>query len=263
MTFKMTDILDVNGSGTVDINSFFELFRLADMHTNYNLSASLSSTLSPVNASSSTPVLTPQSSVQSSRKTSLPPLMSPLLTPSSHLQSVSPYLSKQESMHSSQGQGIGLGQDETQTQTQTQTQTVQRFSPAVPLGENVRSRSLTNVSSNPSPKVRSASLLSPIVNIDFSSLRHVRTRSLSVQQQTVISAEGEAVFVLSRNSLDTSNHGNSRKDSLDGSNHGLSGKLNSLDYSFHGNENLPDDLPEEEEISKKSPKPTKIRKFFP
>ena len=261
MTFKMTDILDVNGSGTVDINSFFELFRLADMHTNYNLSASLSSTLSPVNASSSTPVLTPQSSVQSSRKTSLPPLMSPLLTPSSHLQSVSPYLSKQESMHSSQGQGIGLGQDETQTQTQTQT--VQRFSPAVPLGENVRSRSLTNVSSNPSPKVRSASLLSPIVNIDFSSLRHVRTRSLSVQQQTVISAEGEAVFVLSRNSLDTSNHGNSRKNSLDGSNHGLSGKLNSLDYSFHGNENLPDDLPEEEEISKKSPKPTKIRKYFP
>ena len=100
------------------------------------------------------------------------------------------------------------------------------------------------------------------MNVDFPSLRHARARSLSVQQQTVISAEGEAVFVLARNSLDTSNHGNSRKDPLDGSNHGYNGKTNSLDYSFHGNDNLPDDLPEGEEISKKSPKPSKIGRFF-
>ena len=241
----------------MDINSFFELFRLADMHTNYNLSASLSSTLSPVNPVPITPVLTPQAS----RKSSLPPLLSPINTSTPHLVSASPYPSKQDSLHSSQGlaQGQRQGQEETQTQTHG---AVQRFSPAVPLGENSRSRSLSNIGSNPSPKVRSASLLSPIVNVDFSSLRHARPRSLSVQQQTVISAEGEAVFVLARNSLDTSNHGNSRKDSLDGSNHGYNGRVNSLDYSFHGNDNLPDDLPEDEEISKKNPKPSNIGRFF-
>lgn len=73
-----------------------------------------------------------------------------------------------------------------------------------------------------------------------------------MQQQTVISAEGEAAIVLRNhgngNILDSSIHEKGRKNSLDNSNHGYTAAglcvgQNTLDYSFHGND-LPDDLPD-------------------
>ena len=79
-----------------------------------------------------------------------------------------------------------------------------------------------------------------------------RLRSLSTQQLNVISAEGEAAIVLRNHGnggiLDSGIHEKSRKNSLDNSNHGynvsgLGVGINTLDYSFHGND-LPDDLPD-------------------
>ena len=78
-----------------------------------------------------------------------------------------------------------------------------------------------------------------------------RVRSLSTQQQTVISAEGEAALVLQsvrHNSLESAvNH--PRKNSLDNSSHGffmpaINDRKNNLDYSFHGSEQL-DDAPDD------------------
>lgn len=77
-----------------------------------------------------------------------------------------------------------------------------------------------------------------------------------MQQQTVISAEGEAALVLRSHGIlgngigsqiDRPNH-DSRKNSLDNSNHGfaaigLPSDKKTLDYSFHGIE-LPDDVPD-------------------
>ena len=78
-----------------------------------------------------------------------------------------------------------------------------------------------------------------------------RVRSLSTQQQTVISAEGEAALVLQsdrQNALEGAiNH--PRKNSLDNSSHGyfmpaINDRKNNLDYSFHGSEQL-DDAPDD------------------
>ena len=240
------DIMDVNGSGTVDLNSFFELFRLADMHSHYNLSASLSCS-SPTSTSTSAAPAAPLISVQPSRKYSSSPLMSPTIAtipaPASalcHGQSVSRLVEKQDSIVASLSHVEGQGQGQS----------------TVLLTDSIRARSpstQSNITTMISPKPRGGSLLMPIVNVDISAGRHVRTRSLSVQQQSVISAEGEAVFVLAKNSSEGSScsHANNWQNSLDSSNHGFpSGKMNSMDYSFHGNENLPDDLPEEENPSR-------------
>lgn len=77
-----------------------------------------------------------------------------------------------------------------------------------------------------------------------------------MQQQTVISAEGEAALVLRSHGILGSGVGSqidrpshdSRKNSLDNSNHGfaaigLPSDKKTLDYSFHGIE-LPDDVPD-------------------
>ena len=75
-----------------------------------------------------------------------------------------------------------------------------------------------------------------------------------MQQQTVISAEGEAALVLrslgnsTGSQIDRVSH-DSRKNSLDNSNHGFSiiglpSEKKTLDYSFHGNE-LHDDVPDD------------------
>ena len=244
------DIMDVNGSGTVDLNSFFELFRLADMHSHYNLSASLScSSPTSTSAAHAAPpaAAAPLISVQPSRKYSSSPLMSPTIAtipaPASalcHGQSVSRLVEKQDSIIASLSHVEGQGQGQS----------------TVLLTDSIRARSpstQSNITTMISPKPRGGSLLMPIVNVDISAGRHVRTRSLSVQQQSVISAEGEAVFVLAKNSSEgsSSSHANNWQNSLDSSNHGFpSGKMNSMDYSFHGNENLPDDLPEEENPSR-------------
>jgi hypothetical protein len=97
-----------------------------------------------------------------------------------------------------------------------------------------------------------------------------RLRSLSMQQQTVISAEGEAALVLrshgilGSNSSNTSTNGiglternsshDTRKNSLDNSNHGFHlmsfpSEKKTLDYSFHGSE-LPDDVPDDFDYGK-------------
>lgn len=105
----------------------------------------------------------------------------------------------------------------------------------------------------PSPKLRQTSI-SAIIPISSGERRESfrRVRSLSTQQQNVISAEGEAAIVLRNhgngNVLDSSIHEKGRKNSLDNSNHGynpagLCAAQNTLDYSFHGND-LPDDLPD-------------------
>ena len=229
----------MNGSGSVDMNSFFELFRLADMQTNYNLSASLSSSLADTNTQQHSPLrLTPLVSpplppAVQSRKYSLSPLLSPTISPIPV--PVSRTFEKQESLN------IALPDTHRGSMDKT------------------RSRSLSSLPlASPSPKVHKTAL-QPIITVDNPSMRHARLRSLSTQQQTVISAQGEAVFVL-RNSLDSSNHGNSRKNSLDNSNHGFNAPKNSLDYSFHGNDFLPDDLPEDGQIPVKSPRVPKV--FF-
>ena len=234
--------MDVNGSGSVDVNSFFELFRLADMHTNYTLSASLSASMPPLSPSLSasgpgslgaiSPTAASSTPGTASRKYSLSPLLSPLITPISTPAAYS--LEKQDSLSH-------LGSEPHR------------------LTEKSRSRSM---SSMPSPKPSKSSPIVPIITVDKPLIR--RLRSLSTQQQTVISAQGEAFFVLSRNSLDTSNHGNSRKNSLDSSNHGYSSQKNALDHSFHGSEFLPDDLPEDSnDLSKKNAVENSLSRFFP
>ena len=83
-----------------------------------------------------------------------------------------------------------------------------------------------------------------------------------MQQQTVISAEGEAALVLRSHGILGSGSGSqvdrisheSRKNSLDNSNHGFSliglpSEKKTLDYSFHGSE-LPDDVPDDFDYSK-------------
>ena len=55
--------MDINGNRTIDLNSFFEIYRLADTHNNFALSASLVSSSSP-------PIIT-QTSSGSQRKLSL------------------------------------------------------------------------------------------------------------------------------------------------------------------------------------------------
>ena len=220
------------------------------MHSHYNLSASLScSSPTSTSAAHAAPpaAAAPLISVQPSRKYSSSPLMSPTIAtipaPASalcHGQSVSRLVEKQDSIVASLSHVEGQGQGQS----------------TVLLTDSIRARSpstQSNITTMISPKPRGGSLLMPIVNVDISAGRHVRTRSLSVQQQSVISAEGEAVFVLAKNSSEgsSSSHANNWQNSLDSSNHGFpSGKMNSMDYSFHGNENLPDDLPEEENPSR-------------
>ena len=58
--------MDINGNRTIDLNSFFEIYRLADTHCNYALSASLTTSTTPTPITTATPI-----SAVCSRKLSL------------------------------------------------------------------------------------------------------------------------------------------------------------------------------------------------
>jgi len=256
---KVLEIFDVNGDGTIDLNSFFELFRLTDIHTNYLLSTSLNP--STVVSSQTTSPITPAQgalsiAVDSDGQLIDVPSRRPSLSIAPTSVSSSPKGTHRSSSHKSASpKGV------IHKSSGDHWRMIRRNVESTPHSRVERSKGLTSSGSmsNVVMSVRGMEHYSK----ESSSRRMTRLRSLSVEQQSIITANDEAFMVLSQpQTLDSSNHDAATKvkTSLDSSNHGPPdeapklvmnafsvGSEDSLDYSLHGRHrdgDLPDDLPD-------------------